>query len=88
MAEDAVEAKEQELAAAAQREAVLEAEKSDLEAAVPTCCMCLDARPTVRFGPCQHAVVCAMCNAKLIAAKDKLCPKCRAGVKKREPVML
>lgn len=88
VAEEAAEAKQQGLAAAAQRAESLEAEKAALENQVPICCMCLDARPAVRFGPCQHVAVCATCNGDLIAAKDKLCPKCRAEVKKREPVML
>ncbi|KAK9818867.1 hypothetical protein WJX74_003466 [Apatococcus lobatus] len=43
------------------------------------CVVCLDSKPQIVFAPCQHAVACRGCTAKIIA-KSSECPVCRCQI--------
>ena len=48
------------------------------EAAVATCCVCLDAEPVALFVPCGHRCVCVECSERIMGT-SRACPMCRAG---------
>jgi len=47
------------------------------------CVVCMDIPADVVFEPCRHACVCVACSARL-----NKCPKCRAGITRRDKVFL
>lgn len=68
-------------AAAAAQMASLQADKDQLENALPECPVCKDDPPSVVFAVagCVHSV-CAQCSAELVQRGDLACPICRAIV--------
>ena len=43
------------------------------------CVVCLESEPQLAFAPCQHAMACKACAAR-IAAKSNECPVCRSPI--------